>query len=64
MQNLLKQNNVIMYSTQATNRKPSIIERFNRTLKELMWKFFAESNSNQWVDVLGNFTNFYNNKFI
>ena len=28
-----------------------------------MWKFFAETNSNRWIDQFGDILYFYNNKF-
>jgi hypothetical protein len=63
LQTLLKQNNVIMYTTKSTNRKPSIVERFNRTLKEIMWKYFAQNDNLNWIGYFGNIINFYNNKY-
>jgi len=33
----LKENNIIMYSTYGEH-KSAVVERFNKTLKEMMWK--------------------------
>ena len=52
-----------MYSTSALNTKPAIVERFNRTMKEIMWKYFQEHNTNKWNNVLGDIVNLYNNWF-
>jgi hypothetical protein len=38
------------------------IERFNRTLKTLMWKQFTEQNTRRWIEMLPVLLTFYNNK--
>jgi hypothetical protein len=40
-QSFLKENNVIWFSTDS-EFKASIVERFNRTLKTKMWKYFTQ----------------------
>ena len=40
--------------------KASIVERFNRTLKEHMWRFFTQNNSYKYIDVLPKFLHAYN----
>ena len=40
--------------------KAAIVERFNRTLKTKIWRYFSAKNY-QWVDELPNFVNAYNN---
>mgnify|MGYP000458073037 CR=1 FL=1 len=44
-----------------TKLKASIVERFNRTLKEKLEKYFYEKKTKRWVDVLQNMTQNYNN---
>ena len=44
MDEWLKQNNVLRYSTHGEH-KSAVIERFNRTLKENMWKRFTAENT-------------------
>lgn len=41
--------------------KASIVERFNRTLKERMFRYFTYSKTNQWINVLQKFVDGYNN---
>jgi len=41
--------------------KASIIERFNRTLKGMMWRKFSEQGNYQWLNLLPNLINQYNN---
>ena len=48
--NFLKLHNIQIYSTKSIVRKPAIVERFNRTFKEYMWKYFAEKNTLVWYN--------------
>ena len=63
MDRYCKDNNVYRYSTSAVDRKPAIVERFNRTMKEIMWKYFAEKHTNVWYNILDDIVNLYNNRF-
>jgi hypothetical protein len=45
----LKEHNINRYSTFGEH-KSCVIERFNRTLKEKMWKRFTAENTRNWVD--------------
>lgn len=58
----LKKNNIIRYSTFGEH-KSAVIERFNRTLKEIMWKKFTAENTRNWVDMLDSLLAHYNNRF-
>lgn len=58
--NLIINNNINHYST-YTHLKASIVERFNRTLKEKMWKMFSYRGSYKWIDKIANLLNVYNN---
>jgi len=47
------------------NQGPSgnpVIESFNRTLKNFMWKEFTIQGNQKWLKILPNVLNFYNNK--
>ena len=57
----LKQNNIIRYSTYSEH-KSAVVERFNRTLKELMWKRFTAENTRNWIDMLDTLMHKYNNR--
>ena len=57
----LKENNIIMYSTYSEH-KSVVMERFNRTLKEIMWKRFTAENIRNWIDMLDKLIRGYNNK--
>ena len=41
--------------------KACIVERFNRSLKERMFRYFTHTNSRQWIHVLQKFVDGYNN---
>ena len=43
------------------NRKAALVERLNRTLKTIMWKYFAEHNTKKWLHILDDVTFNYNN---
>ena len=49
-----------MYST-FNKGKAVVIERFNRTLKNKMYKYFTANNTYKYVDVLPDLINEYNN---
>jgi hypothetical protein len=57
---LLKGHDVHYFSTR-TFRKAALVERFNRTLKTRMWKYFTENRTKVWMDVLPNLVGSYNN---
>jgi len=51
---------VELYSTE-NEEKSSVVERWNRTMKEKMFKYFTANNTNKYIDVLDNFVERYNN---
>lgn len=40
----------------------SIVERFNRSLKEIMWKSFSLNGNYNWIDNLQDYVDFYNKR--
>jgi hypothetical protein len=59
-QKFLKEYNVQFFTTYNDERKASIVERFNRTLKTKMWKYFTHRETLIYVDVLPNMVESYN----
>ena len=47
-------------STVLLNRKAALVERLNRTLKAIMWKYCTQHNTKRWVDILDDATFNYN----
>lgn len=60
-QDLMKLHNINHYNT-FTKKKAAICERWNRTIKSMMWKVFTERNSEKWIDILQSLIDQYNNK--
>ena len=56
---ILKNHDVEYFSTYS-ERKAAIVERFNKTLKTSMWKYFNANDTNKWIDVLDDLVNNYN----
>lgn len=61
VQLLLKSYGINHYYTHS-DKKASIVERFNRTLKGEMWKLFSERGSFKWLEILPEIIQKYNNK--
>src|ERR1044071_1121298 len=61
MDQWLKENSINRYSTFGEH-KSCVIERFNRTLKEKMWKRFTAENTRNWVDMLEDLLKTYNSR--
>ena len=49
-----------LYSTE-NEEKSSVCERFNRSFKERMYKFFSANSTRRYVDILDRMTSEYNN---
>lgn len=47
----------------ASDLKASVVERFNRTLKMRMWRFFTATNTRRYLDVLQKLLESYNNSY-
>lgn len=59
VQNFLKSKKVHFFTTNNST-KASVVERFNRTLKTKMWKYFTEMNTKRYVDVIDKLVRSYN----
>ena len=62
MQQFFKNNNVKIYHTNS-HLKAVIIERFNRSLRELMMKEFVKNNNTIWYNILPKLIKIYNNRY-
>jgi len=51
---------VDLYSTE-NEEKSSVVERWNRTMKEKMFKYFTANSTRKYTDILDEFVNRYNN---
>ena len=41
--------------------KSSVVKRWNRTMKNRMWKYFTANNTQKYIDVLPSMVEKYNN---
>lgn len=57
----LKENNVHFFSTENDDIKASIVERWNRTLKSRMWRYFTYTRNKRYIDNIQKFVDSYNN---
>lgn len=60
LQNLLKEMNVRFRTARSPDVKAAVIERFNRTLKERLWRYFTHKNTRRYIDVLQDIVRAYN----
>ena len=63
VQDLLNQNNIKLYSTNNSEIKSAVVERFNRTFKNMMYKKFTNNNNTIFYNILDELVNNYNNKY-
>lgn len=59
---LMKEFNINHYYT-FSNMKASIVERFNRNLKNKMWKQFSMQGNYKWIDILDKLLKVYNSSY-
>lgn len=59
VQDFLKKKNIYFFTTNNAT-KASVVERFNRTLKTKMWKYFTEKNTKKYIDVIDDLIYSYN----
>lgn len=56
----LKEKEIELFSS-SSDLKAAIVERFNRTLKTRMWRYFTANKTRRYIDVLKNLVHAYNN---
>lgn len=62
-QKFLQENNVRFFTTQNEDIKASIVERFNRTLKEKLWRYFTKKNTLRFLETLPHLVKGYNHSY-
>ena len=60
-QNMLRNHNIHWYSSENDDVKAAVVERFNRTLKERIYRYFTYKNTRRYIDVLPDIVRAYNN---
>ena len=61
-QELLRKHSITWFATE-NEFKAQIVERFNRTLKGKMYKYFTANNTRQWVNILPDLVENYNSSY-
>ena len=59
---LMESRKIVFFST-FSDKKAAIVERFNRTLKSRMYKYFTENETRKWIDVVQSIVQGYNNSY-
>ena len=62
LQDLLNKKGISIYSTE-NEEKSSVVERWNRTIKRYMWKYFTANNTHKYIDILPDLVKKYNNTY-
>jgi hypothetical protein len=60
LQKFLEENDIRFRVARNPDIKAAIVERFNRTLKERMWRYFTHKNTRRYADVLQDIVRAYN----
>jgi transposase InsO family protein len=63
VQDVFKKFNIRHYWSFNDDIKAAVVERFNRTLKTRMYRYFTAHHTNRWFDVLQPLIDSYNNSF-
>src|SRR3989441_549230 len=62
-QKLLRDRNIRHYTSENDDIKAAVVERFNRTLKSVMWRYLTHTSSGRYIDVLPQLASSYNNTY-
>ena len=62
-QDFLAGNRINFFTSNDERIKCAIVERFNRTLKTRMWKYFTAKGTRRYLDVLEDLVKGYNNSY-
>lgn len=60
LQDFLKERGIRYRVTRNPDVKAAVVERFNRTLKERMWRYFTHKNTRRYIEVLQDIVRAYN----
>jgi transposase InsO family protein len=63
VQDVFKKYNIRHYWSLNDEIKAAVVERFNRTLKTRMYRYFSARHTNRWLDVLQSLVDSYNKSF-
>ena len=62
-QSLLRRHDVKFYTSENEDIKAAVVERFNRTLKSKMYRYFTAKNTRRYIEVLPDLLHSYNHTY-
>ena len=62
-QSMLRRRGIKFYTSENEDLKATVVERFNRTLKTKMYRYFTKASTRRYVDVLDDLLHSYNNTY-
>jgi len=62
-QSMLRRHGIKFYTSENDDLKAAVVERFNRTLKTKMFRYFTYKKTRRYVDVLDDLLHSYNNTY-
>lgn len=62
-QSMLRRHGIKFYTSENEDIKAAVVERFNRTLKQKMYRYFTAKRTRRYVDVLSDLIYSYNNTY-
>ena len=62
-QSMLRRHGIHIYRSENEILKATILERFNRTLKDKMFRYFTHQNTRRYVDELDDMLHSYNKTY-
>lgn len=62
-QKLLRDRSIRHYTSENDDIKASVVERFNRTFKGVMWRYLTHTSGGRYIDVLPQLVSSYNNTY-
>jgi len=60
-QSMLRRRGIKFYTSENEDLKAAVVERFNRTLKMKMFRYFTQANTRRYLEVLNDLLHSYNN---
>jgi len=60
---MLKRHDIKFYTSENEDIKAAVVERFNRTLKTEMYRYFTARNTRRYIDVLPDLLHSYNHTY-
>ncbi len=62
-QKYLRDNHIHFFTTHNEETKACIVERFNRTFKSRMWRYFTYQDTHTYINILEDLVHAYNNTY-